>query len=267
MTCLLRAYSTLAVLGILSACGPSVDSDSAGTGASGTGTNSAETGSAETGSENSVGSSSADEGNSTIASTSEGSSGSETTGVPPTVCGGECFADAVAAAYNTCQSDLDDYPCEAPRPCPDASVECDVDGENCVFEDGDADTYVEAIACVFNALADGSPGRYSLGYGRESEDLKLGTEWRIVNADVQADGRAQTFFAGNAPFEGGMVVSLSDVEVSCVQDQLVVSGPPADFDQAVSAVASISDALNSCSELCLQVFEGAVEFPSDLPCE
>ncbi len=265
MTYLPRTSSALAILGLLIGCGPTVDSGSAESGASGTGEPTT-----STGSEPPDGSSTSNDSNdsSTVdGSSSESSSGTDPQDIPPAVCGGECFADAVAAAYDSCQSDLDEYPCDAERPCADASVACDVDGENCVFEAGDSDAYVEAVACAFNAVVDGLPGRYSIRYGQESEDTKLGTLWTALETNVESDGGAQSFFVGTAPFEGGLLVSLGDVDLACVQEQVATLEAPVDFDQAVATVVSLSGAVNACSELCLQVFEGAVQFPSDLACE
>ncbi len=77
---------------------------------------------------------------------------------------------------------------------------------------------------------------------------------------VEPDGAAQVFSAGVVPFEGGFAAQLSDLSLECVRDMLSDNTVPTNFDEAVAALAELSAAQDACSELCLSVFEGDVQF-------
>lgn len=253
----------VAGLCLLPACRATGDSDSSVSGASDTGDPSESAGTRPT-----TGTST--EGNITSADgQTDDSSGAETTGAPATACGGTCFSEAVAEAYSICRSNLDGWPCAVSSPCPAASVRCDVDGENCVFEWGDADAYVEAVACVFDGVLSASPGLYAVWYSQESDDPErlFGDFWG-VRPHIDVDGSAQLLTVVEDPFGGTQAVYLDEVDLSCVQAQMAGVSVPTSFEEVVPVMMALSDALeDTCNERCLTVFETFVTFPDDLPCE
>lgn len=197
------------------------------------------------------------------------STGVETTGAPATACGGTCFSEAVAEAYSLCRSNLNSWPCAVSSPCPTATVRCGIDGENCVFETGDAGAYVEAVACVFDAVQSASPGLYAVWYSRDSgdPDRLWGDLWG-VRPHIDVDGSAQLLTVVEGPSGGAQQVDLDEVDLSCVQAQMAGVGAPTSFAEAVLVMMALSDALeDTCSERCLTVNETFVTFPDDLPCE
>jgi len=63
-----------------------------------------------------------------------------------------------------------------------------------------------------------------------------------------------------------VVIQLNDGDLSCIQAGLADIGRPTNPAEAGFVSNDIKVAVSACSTLCLEVFEGFVDFPDDLSC-